>query len=148
MHDLLSHFVRALLIEVGVRIRVIGDLVPVGRDAPRQLRPLLRIFADQKERRRHLQLVQNVEQHRREDGVRPIVERQRDQTRPLRAIPARNLVRRAIKPRHRTSGELEVDVGRRRDDCREPIARVNERAPAAVYQSGRQHDRGNRLHPW
>ncbi len=58
-----------------MRERVIGNLLAVRFDTASQLRPLHRIVADQEERRGNLQIVQNVEQHRRVNRIGSVVER-------------------------------------------------------------------------
>ncbi len=65
-----------------MRERVVGDLVAVALDPLRQFGELLGVAADEKERRLDVEVGQHVEQQRRVDGIRPVVEGQRDQFRP------------------------------------------------------------------
>ena len=101
LRELLAHATSARPSQVGMRPRMIPDGVPGRGDAPHQLRLRGRAAAEQKERGPHLVPRKNVEQPRRPQGIRAVVEgerqfarsrRRRDRraedagTRPLRGI--------------------------------------------------------------
>ncbi|GAC1416529.1 MAG: hypothetical protein NVSMB64_26720 [Candidatus Velthaea sp.] len=101
-----------------MRLRVIGDLVPFGGDPFGQPRKLIRIVADEEERRRHVQFGEDVEQQRRFDRIRSVVEGQRHELRISGPVGRRAIVQEAIDPRAEARGKDAMGVGRAHDDGR------------------------------
>ena len=89
--DLVTYLCGVQQIQVGMRLRMICDLVATAFDSLRELGPLLRIVTDQEKCCRNLQRVQLVQQQRRKNGVWTVVECERDQLRPAGAAAVQSL---------------------------------------------------------
>ena len=117
---------------------------PVARDAARQVGELLGVAADQEERRLDVAVGERIEQQRRLDRIRAVVERQRDELRRAAPVGRRMIVEEAVEPRIEIERDRAVDVHVARDDRgNHRLARVARRHGSAAYASTDADERGH-----